>query len=228
MSLTCLTCDNKLSEYEEDEETASDVKSAESCTLEFENDITKEKDFERFGKDSELYLKIQDELDHTFNFLYCKKCWSLHVYCKECKSFTQLVERSCQMDSYKDVVSWRDYKGKYHYTSVEREFALYDKNTYIKPPMSSSCFNGKKQEEILKTSDPKKLHDSIFNYIINDFPEKFRLDDLKLFCLDPNNERLISNGEKGLALYGKGFNVMERAFAKWRCEHGNVIVNGHR
>lgn len=202
MSFFCLTCNNSLSEYEESQDDI--IKSAESCTIEVED--------------------VEGVEDHNFKFLYCKKCWTLHVYCHECNHFIQLFERSCHMNK-NGIVSWRDNKGRYNYTSIENEFALYDKNTYIKPRLSSSCFIGK-TGEISKITDPVELYETIYNYIMHNFPEKFYVNDLKLQCLDPNNEQLISKEEKGVAFYGNGFNIMKQAFAKWKCEHGCVIVNG--
>lgn len=69
-------------------------------------------------------------------------------------------------------------------------------------------------KDCLKTREEAHfVHEEIFDYL-QDLAgkHKFSLEDLSLYCLNPEDLRLIHEDEKGH--YGGGFNILERSYAR--------------
>lgn len=178
---------------------------------------------------------------HVIHFKHevqaCDICHTIHVFCHTCQTFVQLIRRSVVMDANHDptLYAWRDEEGKYHSTTIQTELTKYFKlentpNTVedfekfidtIHPFINKQAISDQEKRE----HQLQSIMDDISNQLQDD--KDFSVADLNIFCLNPNDLRLIHPNEKNLAYFGQGFNILERAFAQWQCPHGQTIIEGH-
>ena len=172
----------------------------------------------------------------------CDECKSLHIYCDKCKTYAQLVSRNIVMDDYNVVYAWRSEDGTYHSTSAAKELG---KKYGLKPPETpptgsyndqiDACTEMLEAKLGISSDEACDIYDEFVDNHMYEFgdslefkpPLGFNLEDLNIYCLNPNDTRLIHPDESGLANYGKGFNIMERSCATWRCSCNTTIIEGH-
>lgn len=160
----------------------------------------------------------------------CKECKTLHVYCDACKTYAQLVSRSLVMDSNdnSDVFAWRDQSGNYHSTSLRKELSKkYDIPLSVTVP---DAWTKILQEKLcINNEQAETLYIELCDDHVNEFGADlgFNLEDLNVYCLDPNDMQLIHLDESGIAYYGTGYNIMERSWVEWRCKCSTSVIAGH-
>ena len=213
--MNCLVCPSKLVDARDDYGYYDDcdLTAAPSCEI---NDIYKK-----------------------HKILVCLTCNSIYIYCNKCKSFVQLVERGCKMDDTHDpaTYAWRDTNGEYHYTTLNKELSK-KYNIDIPDDMDMNKITELFFEKGIATSksvneyncnEADVLYYNMCDGLNNDFEDthKFMLNDLNIYCLNPNDERLIHPDEKSIAICGTGFNILERGYAKCECKHGTSSIDGH-
>lgn len=171
------------------------------------------------------------ELNSDSHTLYvCNECKSLHIYCLECDGPIKFVRRYCCMNgNYEShaIKSWRDKSGN-HSTTTDLEHSIIEplmtKSIIEESDVINSCFN---IAQVVKFKDSNDLSFDIEMHMIHDFPMPFNVSDLDMYALNPNDTRLISQAEVGLADVGTGFNIQERTWAEWECPHGIFHISGH-
>lgn len=170
-----------------------------------------------------------NDIYEKHDLFVCDKCDSIHVYCNECKSYAQLTSRYTRIDcSDSNIIAWRE-DGLYHCSSLNKELSK-KYNIHLTEEMNketdTQIFVNKRITESID-----KAHELIYEMkdYLNDFSEtlSFMLNDLDIYCLNPNDERLIHPDEKGIAICGTGFNILERSSATWLCKHGSSTIDGH-
>ncbi len=142
------------------------------------------------------------------------------IYNKKCEDVAK--DLSNEIDSYskefifKYIIGF----GKQDFTAYQNDFGEFKKKHGEFAKLKFKTKYGKSKSE---------LYEEIFEEIVNNFDKThtFKLDDLEIYCLNPNDLRLVTDSEKGLGTIGIGFNIEERAWAKWSCQHGETTIEGH-
>jgi len=208
------------------------------CSFKMVNIAEDYNDYDEYDLEAAPNCEFHD-IYEKHNILVCYNCHSIHIYCYECKSFVQLIERGCKMDDEHkpDKYAWRDVNGEYHCTTLNKELAKkynIDIPDYMDMNKITELFFDKgiatsKVVNEYNCNEADVLYYDMCDGLNNDFEDthKFMLNDLNIYCLNPNDERLIHPDEKGIAICGTGFNILERGYAKWECKHGTSSIDGH-
>lgn len=127
-----------------------------------------------------------------YHAMECHHCYSVHVYCTLCHDMMQLVKRDHKMcDEHTDTIyAWRDVAGAYHCTSFWKEMSI----KYNHPITCEPDFRKFILQQGLVNSAEKVWDFLCVAYA--DFEAsidlcEFNVVDLNLYCLDPNDLRLV-------------------------------------
>ena len=171
-------------------------------------------------------------INQHHSVLDCSQCNSIHIYCNECSGYVQLVERDINMNYYvygTPMYAWRDCNGKYDYTTLTMELTKKYKTDFPEDYDRKQIKQKLVDDKIVNTMEEADelywgIADALFDHL-ND-TKTFKVIDLNMFCLNPNDERLIHPAESGIAMKGSGFNIRHGSNARWCCAHGASTIYG--
>jgi hypothetical protein len=184
----------------------------------------------------QYFDSVFDTMEACQTLLECTACHSISVHCAQCSKVIKLVERSKCMEGedYSDLISWRT-NGETFSTTTCKEFCKHYNIDY-QEQFESWNERGSNTQEHLERAFKSKYSDLDFDAHYNMVHDRmhafggthdslaFMVDDLDLFRLDSDEPRLMSSGER---IIFDEYAVLERAFVKFACPHGTVVVDGH-
>ena len=139
------------------------------------------------------------------------------IFTQKCQEFVDSIISQINNYSKESIVNY-----------LCRNYCEIDKKCYVKLEKKYKNII----DEMFKSKygkTPNDLYEELFDEIVNNFNDthSFKLDDLNIYCLDPNDLRLVTKQEQGLASYGIGFNIEEQSWLKWECVHAKTTIEGH-